>query len=581
MRMSQLIPRPRREVAEGLTGAHALLVRAGYIRQVAGGVFVLTNLGWRVWRKLQAIIFEEMEHDGVNNIQMPILQPAALWEQTGRLDRYVQSRTMFRTEDYGGRQFCLAPTAEEVVTWLAATEVSSWRDLGEHGLHFHQIGWKFRAEARPHGGLLRGIEFDMSDAYSFDLDEAGMRRSFAMYREMYGRIFCRVGLSRFISVQADSGAIGGSGSSEFMALSDVGEDILLTCGTCDYGANVERATSRWPEQTYDPKLRERRDEHTPGTKTVEELEHLFASEGITARHMVKTIILTVDGATDSSYEVAVCMRGDLQINLTKVRNTLGASSVEPAAASVVMEVTGAEVGFAGPIGLSKVSRILFDNSVEPMTNFLCGLNRTDYHALSVNLGVDVPRPTEFNDLHNAVEGHRCPACDNGHLRESHGIEIGHIFMLQRGYAQAMGATYTDKEGKEQVIWMGCYGIGVTRLLQVVVDQNRDDAGICWPVSVAPFHTHIIPVQSNDPTQMALAEEIVTALERHGLSVLLDDTDRRGGSKFMDADLIGCPYRIMVGRKAAERIVEVRNRRTGTVVEVQIDKIVGAIQGSME
>ncbi|PJA93297.1 MAG: proline--tRNA ligase [Candidatus Kerfeldbacteria bacterium CG_4_9_14_3_um_filter_45_8] len=500
MRMKKIIPRTRREVAEGLSGAHALLVRAGYIRQVTAGVFVLTHLGWRVLRKIEAIIFAEMEHDDVLNIQMPIIQPAELWEQTGRWDKYVRSGTMFQTTSSSGQRYGLAPTAEEVVTWLAASEVSSWRDLDEDGLHFHQIGWKYRDETRPHGGLLRGREFNMSDAYSFDVDEEGMRRSFDMYRAMYWRIFAKVGLHRLISVQADSGAIGGSGSAEFMALSDVGEDVLLTCDSCDYGANVERATSRWPRQGYDADRRTRRNEHTPGTKTVEELEALFGEDGVTARHMVKTIILTCNAETDP-FEVAVCIRGDLEINLVKVRNALNVDSVVAAAASVVIAATGAEVGFAGPLGLENVRRILFDKSVEDMVNFLCGLNRTDYHALDVNFGTeDLPLPSEFRDLHTAVEGHGCPNCNKGHLHESHGVEVGHIFQLGTIYSEPMGATYTDANGKDQVIWMGCYGIGVTRLLQAVVDQNRDDAGICWPASVAPFHVHIVPINTGDSNQ---------------------------------------------------------------------------------
>ncbi|MEK7620635.1 MAG: proline--tRNA ligase [Patescibacteria group bacterium] len=577
--MTKLIPKTRRDVTDGLSGAHTVLVRAGYIRQVVAGVFVLTHLGWRVWQKLRAIIWEEMERDDVLNIQMPILQPAELWEQTGRWEKYVASGTMFQTRSVDQR-FGLAPTAEEIVTWLAATEVSSWRDIGPHGLHFHQIGWKFRNETRPHGGLLRTREFDMSDAYSFDLDEPGMRRSFEMYRQMYWRIFRRAGLRKLISVQADSGAIGGSGSSEFMALSDVGEDVLLTCDECDYGANVERATSRWPLQTYSPDQRARRIEHTPGTKSVEELEMLFAGEGITPRHMVKTIILTCDAETGQSYEVAVCMRGDLQINLVKVRNALGATTVEPAAPSVVVEVTEAEVGFAGPLGLKAVRTVLFDESTRGMTNFLCGLNRTDFHALDVNFGTEgLPQPDRFHDLHTAVEGHRCPSCD-GHLRESHGVEVGHIFMLQQGYARSMNATYTDQDGKEQVIWMGCYGIGVTRLLQAVVDQNRDDNGISWPVEVAPFAVHIVPVNGKDPEQIALAEEVYKGLRARDVEVLLDDTDRRGGAKFADADLIGCPFRVTVGRRTGERIVEVRRRSDGQVMEITADEVIAELAQPM-
>ncbi len=575
MQMSRLIPRTRRQDAGGLTEAHALLLRAGYIRQVAGGVFTLNHLGWRVWQKLRAIIFDEMERDGVLNIQLPILQPKELWERTGRWRKYVASRTMFQTTSQSGAVFGLAPTAEEVVTALVAAEVSSWRDLGQHGLHLHQIGWKFRDEARPHGGLLRGREFDMSDAYSFSLDAEGMRRAFEMYRKMYDRIFRRVGLRRFISVQADSGAIGGSGSAEFMALSSVGEDLLLTCTKCNYGANVERAGSRYPAQEYEVELRQRRDEPTPGTRTVEELEVLFAAEGVTPRQMVKTLVLTVNGDTEDSYEIAVCIRGDLAVNLAKVRNAIpGAETVEPAAASVVREVTGAQVGFAGPLGLENVRLVLFDASTEGMTNFLCGLNRTDMHALDVNFGAkELPRPAEFHDLHTAVEGHGCPVCDSGQLVERHGIEVGHIFQLGTVYSEPMGATYTDANGSDQPVWMGCYGIGVTRLLQAIADQCRDKHGLMWPAAVAPFQVYVMPASNRNDTQRAIAQEIYDGLRQRGVEVILDDTERGFGAKATDADLLGLPWRVTVGRRAGERIVEVRRRSDGQVQEVPVDWVI--------
>lgn len=575
MRISRLIPRTRRQAAEGLSGAHALLVRAGFIRQVERGLFVLTPLGFRVWRKLQDIIFAEMERDGVLNVNLPIIQPRELWDKTGRWDRYQASKTMLITRNPNtGREFGLAPTAEEVVTWLAALEVQSYQDLP---VIFHQIGWKFRAETRPHGGLLRCVEFDMSDAYSFDRDEAGMRRSFELFRALYTRIFTRVGLRRFIAVQADSGAIGGKGSAEFMAISEeVGEDVLITCAACNYGANLERATSRYLRPEYvAPSQGHVRFEHTPGTKTVEELEGLFKAEGITADRMVKTIILTVTKGTET-YNVAVCIRGDLEINLVKVRNALGADEVAPAEAETVRQVTGAEVGFAGPLGLRVaesgtdcVRAVLFDQSTQGMTNFLCGYNRTDYHALDVNFGSDeLSEPASFHDLHQAKAGHTCPECE-GVLTESHGIEVGHIFMLQCGYAQKMGAQYRDAAGQMQDIWMGCYGIGVTRLLQTVVEQSRDKDGIIWPESIAPYQVIIVPVNASDATQMSVAEALYASFQTGGVQVMLDDRDLRGGQKFADADLLGIPLRITVGRKAGEGVVEFRRRSDGDVTEVQV------------
>lgn len=572
MRLTRLLPRTRRQAAEGLSGANALLVRAGYIRQVEQGLFILGPLAFRVWQKLRDIIFSEMESDGILNISMPILQPKELWDKTGRWERYRQSKTMLTTRNLhkSDREYGLAPTAEEVVTWLAATEVESYADLP---VSFHQIGWKMRNETRPHGGLLRGIEFDMSDAYSFDADEDGMRRSFELFRSLYHRIFTRVGLRRFIAVQADSGAIGGKGSAEFMAISEeVGEDVLITCPKCNYGANLERANSCYPRPVRANEQLPRRIELTPGTKSVDQLVSLFANEGLTADRMIKTIILTIVKGGES-YEVAVCMRGDLEINLVKVRNAFGADEVAPAEAETVVRATGAAVGFAGPLGLAGVREILFDESTGDMANFLCGLNRTDHHALDVNFGTDgLPEPDRRHNLHQAKAGHGCPECGEGILEESHGIEVGHIFMLQKGYAEKMGATYHDRDGKDQTIWMGCYGIGVTRLLQTIVEQSRDKDGIIWPESVAPYRVVIVPVLWANPVQQALATELYDALRKNGIEAMLDDRDLRGGEKFMDADLLGMPWRITVGRDAEARQVELRHRVDGVVEKLSVEEV---------
>lgn len=579
MRLKRLLPHTRRQAAEGLSGANALLVRAGYIRQVEQGLFILGPLAFRVWQKLRNIIFAEMENDGVLNINMPILQPQALWEQTGRWGRYTESKTMLTTRNYhkADRMYGLAPTAEEVVTWLAATEIKSADDMPTS---FHQIGMKMRCETRPHGGLLRGIEFDMSDAYSFDRDEAGMRASFDMFRAMYHRIFNRVGLRRFIAVQADSGAIGGKGSAEFMAISEeVGEDVLITCPVCNFGANLERANSRYPASAYNGTPKSRRIELTPDTKSVDQLVALFANDNLSADRMIKTIILTVSKGGET-YEVAVCMRGDLEINLVKVRNALGADEVEPAEAETVVRATGAQVGFAGPIGLTGVRQILFDESTAGMVNFLCGLNKTNYHALDANFGAeDLPEPTQRYNLHQAKAGHGCPECADGILEESHGIEVGHIFMLQTGYAAKMGATYRDSEGNDQTIWMGCYGIGVTRLLQTIVEQSRDDKGIIWPESIAPFRVTIVPAVWTNPVQQALAVELYDALRANGIEVLLDDRDLRIGEKFNDADLLGMPWRITVGRDAEARQVELFHRADGVVEKLSVEDVLARFQRS--
>ena len=569
MRLSRLFPSTRREMREGLSRSQLLLEQAGYIRALSAGVYHLLPLGWKVHQKVCAIVYEEMERDGVQNMQLPILQPRELWVRTGRWEKYKLSKTMFvTTESHSGNEFGLAPTAEEAVTALVAAELNSYRQMP---LSLHQIGPKFRDEMRPHGGMMRCREFSMSDAYSFDVSAEAMRASFEMYREIYSRIFKRVGLTNCISVQADSGAIGGQGSAEFMAVCGVGEDTLLTCDICDYGANAEKADSNYVRLAQDSDLRPIRHEVTPDVKTVEQLKALFPE--LTAQNMVKTIILTVNPESDSPYEVAVCIRGDLEINLTKVTNALKADEVVTAAPEVVREVTGAEVGFAGPLGLGNVKQILFDYSTEGMTNFLCGYNTTDHHALDVNFGADVPVPEKFHDLHMATAGHGCPRCV-GILQESKGIEVGHVFMLQQGYAKSLGVTFSVEDGTEQIPWMGCYGIGTTRLLHAIVEQNCDDRGIIWPTSVAPYLVHLMAVKASDHTQKVMADALANAFEEAKVELLYDDRDSSPGEKFTDADLIGCPWRVMVGRKAKDGVVEVRNRRSGEVIELPIGSEIG-------
>ena len=569
MRMSQHFPTTRRSTREGLIDSQRLLEQAGYFRNVASGVHALLPLGWRVLQRVRQIVFEEMERAGIQNLQLPILQPRELWQQTERWDKYVASKTMFTTtEQHSGAVFGLSPTAEEVVTMLVAGEVHSYRDLP---VILHQIGPKFRDEIRPRFGLLRAREFEMSDAYSFDINEEGMRHSFELLRLVYERIFTRAGLTNCLSVHADSGAIGGQGSAESMAVCAAGEDVLLTCDHCDYGANAEKAESRYPHPEYTTELQPVQWEVTPNIMTVEQLEAHFP--GIAATDMIKTIIFTVDPDSGSPYEVAVCIRGDLEINETKLRNALKADALAPSDASVVREVTGAEVGFAGPIGLGNVARHLFDESVKGMTNFLCGYNTTDHHALNVNFGRDIPEPESYVSVHAARQGDQCAACEHGTLRESRGIEVGHIFMLQQGYAHSLNATFTDETGAEQVIWMGCYGIGTTRLMQAIVEQNNDKDGIMWPESVAPYHAYVMTARASDECQKAFADQLVSDLMAVGVEVLYDDRTISAGEKFMDADLIGCPWRITVGRKAAEGLAECRNRRTKETTEEAIHAIV--------
>jgi prolyl-tRNA synthetase len=533
------------------------LERGGFVRSGgASGVHSLLPLGWRVHRKICDVIFDAMERRGVLNVTLPILQPRELWEQTDRWNAYVASQTMFRTRDeHKGGEFGLAPTAEEMVTALVAGDAKSWRELP---LRLHQIGPKFRDEIRPRGGLLRGREFSMSDAYSFDRDEAGMRASFELFRDLYAEIFELVGLEDVISVQADSGAIGGTGSAEFMALNEVGEDTLLTCGRCDYGANAEKADSRYPQTAGEAEMRPARRVATPEIKTVEQLHAQFPE--VAPSQMIKTLLFAVDGDDGERFLVAVCIRGDLAVNEVKLSNELGLA-VAAASGDEIEQATGAPTGFAGPIDLRGVRTIYFDRSVEGMRNFLCGVNEEDMHILDANFGSDVEPPVEYVDVHLAAGGDGCPECD-GTLVESRGIELGHVFMLQRGYAKALGATFSDESGMERDMWMGCYGIGTTRLFQAIAEQWRDHDGLIWPEQVAPFDAHVVLTRPKDRTQAQVLEEVARIAAQAGMAVLVDDRDVSPGVKFKDADLIGCPLRLTIGRDAGEGKVEARIRSSG-------------------
>lgn len=599
LRLSEHFPQTRRVTAheQRITPGHSLLERGGFVRSSgAAGIFTLLPAGWRVHRKICDVIFEEMERGGVQTLQLPILQPRELWERSGRWETYVREKVMFQTiEEHRGTQFGLAPTAEEVVTALVAGDVKSWRELP---LRLHQIGPKFRDEIRPRLGLLRCREFMMSDGYSFDRDEAGMGESFEAFRKIYTRIFDRLGLKQVISVQADSGPIGGKGSAEFMVVNDVGEDTLLSCGVCGYGANAEKADSRYAR--HDPQGEPQGEslplhiEPTPGITTVEELQGRFPE--IRAERMVKTLIFAVapqdgapqdgapkdgapqdgpkepqdgpegapregpkDGGRAGGCLVAVCVRGDLEVNEIKLANLLNAA-VTPASAGEIEAATGAPVGFAGPIGLKGVREIHFDESVRGMENFLCGVNEKDVHALNVNFGRDVAPPERFVDVHLAKGGDGCPkdGC-SGVLEERRGIEIGHVFMLQQRYSEVLDARYQTEDGREETMWMGSYGMGTTRLLQAIAEQAHDDDGLMWPAAVAPYDVHAVLTQPEDPRQLELLSEIEKVTGDMRLDLLADDRSASAGVKFKDADLLGCPVRVTIGRKAGEGLVEVKRR----------------------
>jgi prolyl-tRNA synthetase len=547
MLYTNIFPKTSREVPKGNhSPGTEMLYRGGYLDPVASGIFLTPHLLLLVRRNVEQIVREEMNRAGAIELELSILQPRSLWDETGRWNDYVSSQTAFHLIDRKGAEFMLAPTAEEVVTSFAQKHLKSPTDVP---VNFYQISPKFRDEIRPRQGLIRVREFVMKDAYSFDQDEAGMKQSYKNMEQAYHAIFKRIGFD-YIQVEADSGSIGGSGSSEFMAITDVGEDVLLHCPNCGYGGNQEKATAYFPAQSAEDKKLERLE--TPNIRTVAELEEFT---GFKANQMVKTIVMMADDKP-----VIVSMRGDLEISTIKLGNLLGAKTVETAAHSVVEEVTGAPVGFAGPINLYGKTDVtyLFDRSVEHTHNFLCGANQEDVHYINVVSGRDFPEIQEFHDLSNVTAGQHCSSCEAGIFEEKRGIELGHIFQLQTVYSEKLSATYLDGSGNPQPFWMGCYGIGVSRIAQAMIEQNHDDRGPVWPMHLAPY---VACVMAAKPNGMQDAEMVYNELCKSGFACILDDREKaRMGEKLTDAELRGWPLTVVVGRDWDEhRKLEVRWR----------------------
>ena len=552
MRQSQLlIPTLREDPGEAEIVSHRLMLRAGMIRKVAAGIYTYLPLGLRVIRKVERIIREELNRAGAQEVLMPIASPAELWQETGRWDFY--GKELFRLKDRHERDFCLGPTHEEVITDLVRREVRSYRQLPAN---FYQIQTKFRDEIRPRFGLMRGREFIMKDAYSFDADEAGAKESYRKMYEAYKAIFTRCGLT-FRPVEADTGLIGGTSSHEFMVLADTGEEGIAVCDACDYAANIERAELQEHAHKPPPEtLREKRRVPTPGKKTVEEVTAFLK---VPATQLVKTLLYRADGKT-----VAVLIRGDHEVNEVKLRKALGATDLVMADAATVEKLTGAPVGFAGPLGLSGIT-MLADLAVKPLTNVVVGGNAADTHWVDVTPGRDFT-PDRYADIRNAMAGDACPRCAKP-LRIVRGIEVGHVFMLGTKYSEKMKATYLDKQGQERLIVMGCYGIGVGRTAAAAIEQNHDAKGIIWPAPLTPFHVHMLPLADKGKVFEA-AVALEAELEKAGMEVLLDDRDERPGVKFNDADLIGSPYQVVIGEKnLAQGLIELKERRAGAVTKL--------------
>ena len=552
-----LMPTTKETPSDAEVVSHRLMLRGGFIRKVASGIYTYMPAGLRVLRKVERILREEMDQAGAQEVLMPTVIPAELWQESGRWDVY--GKELLRFKDRADREFCLGPTHEEVVTDIVRRDIRSYRQLP---VNLYQIQDKFRDEIRPRFGLMRGREFFMKDAYSFDMDEEGAKESYRKMYDAYCRIFRRMGLD-FRAVEADTGNIGGSSSHEFMVIADSGEDSIVSCASCAYGANVEKAECPpLAEATVGSKeAGPFRKVETPGQRTIEEVSGFL---GIEPGALIKTLLFET-----SVGDVAVLVSGAFEINEAKVRGFLGAEWVRLAEEPKVRELTGAPSGFAGPVGLSV--RIIADLSVRSIASGATGANEKDAHLVDVAPGRDF-EPEAYADLRMVREGDSCPRCGS-ELRVSRGIEVGHVFRLGNKYSEKLRAVALDADGKEVVIVMGCYGIGVGRTAAAAIEQHHDADGMIWPISIAPFEVTIIPVNVKNAAVAAAAEKLASDLDAQGVEVFLDDREERPGIKFKDADLVGIPVRVTLGEKnVADGFGELRDRKTGETVRVELAKI---------
>lgn len=562
MRMSKaLVPTLRDVPAEAEIISHQLLLRGGFIRKTAAGMYNYLPLAKRVLAKIEKIVREEMDAAGGQEILMPITQPAELWIESGRWNAYGDE--MFRITDRHNRQFCLGPTHEEVVTDLVRNEVNSYRQLP---LRLYQIQNKYRDERRPRFGLMRGREFVMKDLYSFDRDEAGLDESYKAMYDAYTRIFSRCGLT-FRPVEADSGAIGGGYTHEFMVLADNGEATIVYCDDCDYAANIEIAPCPRPAEKSDAQPLPMEKVHTPNIRSMEDLVdflHIKAKDGI------KTLFFQADDEV-----IVVIVRGDREVNDIKVQRVHPCDDLQLADETKVKEIMHANPGSLGPVGL-KGLKVYADWEVEQMVNTVCGANETDYHWINVNPGRDF-QVDGYYDLRLVEEGEPCPKCGRT-LKTARGIEVGQVFKLGTKYSKAMNATFLDENGKENIIYMGCYGIGVSRTISAAVEQNYDEHGIIWPKAIAPYSVVVVPISAKDEQHMAIAEQLYADLEACGIDVMLDDRNERPGVKFKDADLIGYPVRLTVGKKAVEgQMIEYKLRTAADSEDVALAEVVEQVK----
>jgi prolyl-tRNA synthetase len=564
-----LIPTLKEDPADAEVISHKLLVRAGMIRQLSRGIYDYLPLALKVLRKIETIVREEMDRAGAQELLLPVASPAELWQESGRWDAY--GKALLRFKDRHERDFCLGPTHEEVITDLVRRVVRSYRELP---FNLYQIQTKFRDEVRPRFGLMRGREFIMKDAYSFHPTAEDCEREYRNMFETYRRIFTRFGL-RFRPVEADTGDIGGSLSHEFQVLAESGEDAIVTCNACDYAANIQKAEvkaqlhSARDLKDASPPLKK---VATPEKKSVAEVAEFLS---LPAERFIKTMVYEIDGEE----LVAVLVRGDHEVNELKLKSALRCEEAALAGEAEVQRATRVPPGFLGPIGLKL--RAIADHAIQGMRGAVTGANEIDAHFIDVDQERDFT-PSAFTDLRTAAAGDPCPRCDQGRLETHRGIEVGQVFYLGKKYSEKMGATYLDPEGREQPIEMGCYGIGISRLLAAAIEQNHDANGIIWPFAIAPFQAMILPINYKDERLQRAADGLYEELRQRKVEVLLDDRDERPGVKFKDADLIGIPLRVTIGAKGLDKgSVEVRRRRDGSVEEIPVEQAADKIRSIIE
>jgi prolyl-tRNA synthetase len=575
MRWSQyFIPTLREDPADAEVVSHKLLLRAGVIRQLSAGIYSLLPLGQRIALKVMAVLREEMNAIGGQEFFLPALHPAELWQESGRWQAIGDE--MFRLKDRKRTDMCLGMTHEEVFTDIARHEIRSYKQLPQV---WYQIQMKFRDEARPKSGLIRIRTFIMKDAYTFDIDQAGLDKSFIDQREAYKKIFTRCGI-QFLIVEASSGAMGGSESNEFMARTPAGEDLIVSCENCGYAANLEKASSRLSAMADEAGPDAPEEFPTPGVRTIEDLTTFPG--GAEASRQIKSLVFfaTIDG---EQRPVLVLLRGDHQLHEIKLTDSLQATAVRPAHPEEIRNLLGASAGSLGGVGAKAKARaanselrIVADSALKNRRNMTTGANKDDHHLRGVDISRDIP-VDEWFDLRTVESGEGCPRCETGVLQVFKGMEIGHIFKLGTKYSASMGATVLNQDGKEVPIIMGSYGIGVERIMSAAVEQNHDADGIIWPKTLAPFDVVVTITNMKQDELRQAGEELYHELQRAGLEVLLDDRDERAGVKFKDADLIGVPYRITIGKKVAEGVVELFDRRTKRSEDVKIGDVANQVQ----